>query len=125
MGRSLSDMFHLPVGLPGHVSDIEEQTRVGYLLTQQVKGHVPNTDADRVRPIVDMMKRWTPIGAMVVCLALAACSVDTSQELLETAEFEERQHNVVHAKQLYEEIVRSHPSSPQAETARARLAVLK
>jgi TolA-binding protein len=72
-----------------------------------------------------MMKRWMPIGAMVVCLALAACSADKSQELLETAEFEERQRNVVHAKQLYEEIIRSYPSSPQADTARARLAALK
>ena len=125
MGRSLSDMFHLPVGLPGHVGYIGEQTRAGYLLTQQVKGRVSNTDADRVRPIVDMMKRWMPIGAMVVCLALAACSADKSQELLETAEFEERQRNVVHAKQLYEEIIRSYPSSPQADTARARLAALK
>jgi TolA-binding protein len=56
---------------------------------------------------------------------LAACSVDKSKELLETAEFEERQHNVAHAKQLYEELVRLYPSSPQAETARARLASLK
>ena len=71
------------------------------------------------------MRLWMPIGAVVVCLALAACNGDKSQELLETAEFEERQHNAAHAKQLYEEIVRSHPSSPQAETARARLAVLK
>ena len=90
------------------------------------KSRVLNTDADRVRAIVDMMTRWMHRGAVVVvCLALAACSGDTSQELLETAEFEERQHNVVHAKQLYEEILRSHPSSPQAETARARLAALK
>jgi hypothetical protein len=125
VGCSLSDMFHLPVGLPGHVGYREEQTRAGYLLTQQVKGRVPNTDADPVRAVVDMMQRWMHSGAVVVCLVLAACSVDTSQELLETAEFEERQHNVVHAKQLYEEIIRSHPSSPQAETARARLAALK
>ena len=72
-----------------------------------------------------MMKRWIYRGAMVVCLALAACSGDKSQELFETAQFEERQHNVAHAKQLYEELVRSYPSSPQAETARARLAALK
>ena len=104
---------------------IEEQTLAGRLLTQQVKGLVPNTDADRVGVIVDMMTRWMHRGAVMVCLALAACSGDKSQELLETAEFEERQHNVVHAKQLYEEIVRFHPSSPQAETARARLAALK
>jgi hypothetical protein len=89
------------------------------------KSRVPNTDADPVRAIVDMMTRWMHIGAVVVCLVLAACTGDTSQELLETAEFEKRQHNVAHAKQLYEEIVRSYPSSPQAETARARLAALK
>jgi TolA-binding protein len=58
-------------------------------------------------------------------MLLLSCSGDKAKELLETAEFEERQHNVVHAKQLYEEIVRSHPSSPQAETARTRLAALK
>ncbi len=104
---------------------IEEQILAGRLLTQQVKGLVPNTDADRVRVIVDMMTRWMHIGAVAVCLALAACSGDKSQELLETAQFEERQHNAAHAKQLYEEIVRSYPSSPQAETARARLAALK
>jgi hypothetical protein len=102
---------------------IEEQILAGRLLTQQVKGLVPNTD--RVRVIVDMMTRWMHIGAVMGCLALVACSGDKSQELLETAQFEERQHNAAHAKQLYEEIVRSYPSSPQAETARARLAALK
>jgi len=72
-----------------------------------------------------MMKPWIHIGAVIFCAVLAACSGDKPKELLETAEFEERQHNVVHAKQLYEEIVRLYPSSPQAETARTRLAVLK
>ncbi|RPH80875.1 MAG: hypothetical protein EHM80_04090 [Nitrospiraceae bacterium] len=71
------------------------------------------------------MKPWIHIGAVIFCAVLAACSGDKPKELLETAEFEERQHNVVHAKQLYEEIVRLYPSSPQAETARTRLAVLK
>lgn len=89
------------------------------------KSRLPNTDADRVRAIADMMTRWMHRGVVVICLALAACSGDKSQELLETAEFEERQHNVAHAKQLYEEIVRSNPSSSQAETARTRLAALK
>jgi TolA-binding protein len=74
---------------------------------------------------MDMMTRWIHIAAMVGCLALAACSGDKPRELLETAQFEERQHNVAHAKQLYEELVRSYPSSPQADTARARLAALK
>jgi len=72
-----------------------------------------------------MTRQWIHISAALFCVVLAACSVDKSKELLETAEFEERQHNVAHAKQLYEELVRLYPSSPQAETARARLASLK
>jgi TolA-binding protein len=50
--------------------------------------------------------------------------VDKPKELLETAQLEERQHNVVHAKQLYEDLVRLYPDSPQAETARTRLVSL-
>ena len=67
------------------------------------------------------MRRWIHIGVVVFGVVLAACSGDKPKELLETAEFEERQHNVAHAKQLYEEIVSLYPSSPQAETARGRL----
>jgi TolA-binding protein len=44
--------------------------------------------------------------------------------MLKTAEFEERQQNVAHAKQIYEELVRLYPSSGQAEFARARLDTL-
>ena len=67
------------------------------------------------------MKPWTHIGAVVFCVVLVACSGDKAKELLETAEFEERQQNIPHAKQLYEELVRLYPSSPQAKTAQARL----
>lgn len=80
--------------------------------------------ADRVRVIGKTMRQWIYIGAVVFCIVIAACSGDKPNELLETAEFEERQHNVVHAKQLYEELVRLYPSSTQADTARARLAAL-
>lgn len=63
-------------------------------------------------------------AAVMLSLLLTACSGDKAKELLETAEFEERQMNVPHAKQLYEEVIRLYPSSPQAETARERLAKL-
>lgn len=53
-----------------------------------------------------------------------ACSGDKAKELLETAEFEERQMNLPHAKQLFEDVIRLYPSSKQAEIARARLAQL-
>ena len=70
------------------------------------------------------VRRWIHLGVVVFCVVLAACSGDKPKELLETAELEERQHNMVHAKQLYEDLVRLYPSSPQAETAHARLVSL-
>ena len=71
------------------------------------------------------MRQWIHIiGAVVFCVVLAACNGEKPKELLETAELEERQHNVIHAKQLYEDLVHLYPSSPQAETARKRLVSL-
>ncbi len=70
------------------------------------------------------MSRLSQILVLVLSLALAACSGDKPKELLETAELEERQHNLAHAKQLYEDLVRLYPTSPQAEIARARLTSL-
>lgn len=57
-------------------------------------------------------------------LLLLGCS-DKAKELFETAAFEENQGNIPHAKELYEELVRSYPSSKEAELARAHLADLK
>ena len=59
------------------------------------------------------------------CTLLMGCSGDKAKDLLETAEFEERQMNLPHAKQLYEDVIRLYPASKEAETARARLAALK
>jgi TolA-binding protein len=63
-------------------------------------------------------------AALLLSLLVSGCSGDKAKELLETAQFEERQMNVSHAKQLYEEVIRLYPSSPEAETARQRLAKL-
>ena len=69
-----------------------------------------------------MMKHL--IGALTLVLLLSGCTGDKAKELLETAEFEERQMNVPHAKELYQDLIRLYPSSPQAQTARERLAKL-
>jgi len=71
------------------------------------------------------MRQWIHIGAVVFCVVLAACSGDKPKELLETAELEERQMNLPHAKQLYEDVIRLYPASEEAATARTRLAALK
>lgn len=64
-----------------------------------------------------------------LCLLLlaltVACSGGKAKELLDTAEFEERQMNLPHAKQLYEDVIRLYPNSTEADTARARLVQLK
>lgn len=65
----------------------------------------------------------TSLCALLLSLTFA-CSGDKAKELIETAEFEERQLNLPHAKQLYEDVIRLYPTSKEAETARARLAAL-
>ncbi len=70
------------------------------------------------------MGRRSQMIILFLSLVLTACSGDKPKELLETAELEERQHNLVHAKELYEDLVRLYPTSPQAEIARARLTSL-
>ena len=60
------------------------------------------------------------VGLVVLLGWLAACGEDP-QQLLETAQFEEQQHNRAHAQELYERILRDHPGSPAAGEAEARL----
>ena len=57
-------------------------------------------------------------------LATAGCSGDKGKELLETARFEEQQHNQEHAVQLYREILKKHPGTDAADTAGKRLTEL-
>ncbi len=61
---------------------------------------------------------------LALLLMGSACGPDQAAQLLETAQFEERQTNKAHAKELYEEILRHYPDSPAAKTARARLSEL-
>jgi TolA-binding protein len=71
------------------------------------------------------MKTTGLILCGICCMLLLSCSGDKAKELLETAEFEERQMNLPHAKQLYEDVIRLYPTSKEAATAQARLAALK
>jgi 2,4-dienoyl-CoA reductase-like NADH-dependent reductase (Old Yellow Enzyme family) len=51
----------------------------------------------------------------------AACSSDSAQALFESAQFEERQNNHPHAKELYQEILTKYPKSEYASKAEKRL----
>lgn len=71
----------------------------------------------------DRMPRSCVWIALTVLLG-SGCGPDQSAQWLETAQFEERQTNLAHARELYEDIIRQYPDSPAAKTARARLAEL-
>ena len=62
--------------------------------------------------------RW--LGLALVMGVIMACGEDP-QQLFETAQFEEEQHNQAHARELYERIVRDHAKSPVAQQAEERL----
>jgi len=63
--------------------------------------------------------------AVLLLWALAACSADNGKQLLETAQFEEKQNNREHAIKLYEEVVSKYPGSGNAKTAQERLNLLR
>ena len=74
------------------------------------------------------MKRG--VTSVLVALGLlfslmVGCGSESPESLFETAQFEERQTNVVHAKELYQRIIREHPGSEWAEKAKARLEELE
>lgn len=60
---------------------------------------------------------------MLLLALLVGCSSSDKKaaELLETARFEEKQTNLEHATRLYEEILKTYPSSPAAKDAAARV----
>lgn len=67
-------------------------------------------------------RRW--FGLALVMGMLLACGEDP-QQLFETAQFEEQQHNQAHARELYERILRDHAKSPIAQKAEERLKEIK
>jgi hypothetical protein len=66
---------------------------------------------------------WRTLALTAVLTTLVACGGGAAEKL-ETAEFEELQNNPTHARELYQEIVRRWPGSPEAQKAEARLRAL-
>ena len=63
-------------------------------------------------------------GFLALCL-IAGCGGESPESLFETAQFEERQTNVAHARELYQRIILEHPDSEWAKKATARLEQLE
>ena len=72
----------------------------------------------------ETMKCFLVILILFVTLAVGACSGNNAKGMFETAQFEEVQNNKEHARELYEEIVRSYPKSDYAKKAQERLDAL-
>jgi outer membrane protein assembly factor BamD (BamD/ComL family) len=66
----------------------------------------------------------TVILIALLLTSLLGCSDKDAQELYMTAQFEERQKNVQHAKDLYQELTTKYPTSSYAKDAHARLTIL-
>jgi TolA-binding protein len=69
-------------------------------------------------------------GALLGAVLLAAVTLggcggeQKAAELFSTAEFEERQSNREHARELYDQIIRDYPDTEWAGKARTRLQAL-
>ena len=71
------------------------------------------------------MKRIFMICMIAAALAFMSCSGKKAQEMYETAQFEELQKNYVHARQLYQDIIKKYPDSDYSKKASDRLNALK
>ena len=68
------------------------------------------------------------ITSVVVALfffLLVGCGGESPDSLFETAQFEEKQTNFAHAKELYHQIIRDHPDSELAKKAKERFEALE
>lgn len=74
------------------------------------------------------MKKFRAILFLVVLglllIVMGGCVGESPESLFETAQFEEKQTNFEHARQLYEQIIRDHPDSEWAKKAKERLEAL-
>ena len=72
-----------------------------------------------------MRRIVTTMMLVLGLLTAAGCTGDKGKELFETAQFEEKQHNLEHAEKLYREIIEKYPGSDYAKMAEKRLAEMK
>lgn len=70
------------------------------------------------------MIRRADLAAALLATTLLACG-SGAKDMLDTAQLEETQRNVPHARELYQEIVRRYPNTPEAATAAERLRALE
>jgi hypothetical protein len=70
------------------------------------------------------MTGWQVLPISLISLMTLGCG-DPAKDLYETAQFEERQNNKAHARELYEQVVKQYPGTELATRSADRLAHLE
>lgn len=73
-------------------------------------------------------KRRLVVGIIITMffgVTLGACGGENPEELYSTAQFEEKQTNIEHARQLYSQIIENYPDSKFSKKAKDRLEILE
>jgi TolA-binding protein len=70
-----------------------------------------------------MRRRVHLVAATLLAAVLLGCG-SGAKELLDTAQLEETQRNIPHARELYQAVVSRYPHTPEAATAAERLRAL-
>lgn len=63
-------------------------------------------------------------GGLLVAAALAGCGGGGASDMIDTARLEETQNNPKHATEIYQEVLRKYPGTPEAAVAQERLDAL-
>lgn len=63
-------------------------------------------------------------GALLLAAAIAGCGGSGASDMIDTARLEETQNNPKHATEIYEEVLRRYPGTPEAAVAQERLDAL-
>ena len=67
------------------------------------------------------MNYLTLPATVLFALLATGCGDNGGKDLFETAQFEEKQNNVPHAKELYQDILTKYPQSEYARKAEVQL----
>jgi TolA-binding protein len=73
--------------------------------------------------MADVPRRAAFLATLALLPALAGCG-GSADDMLDTARLEELQNNPTHARQIYEDLVRRYPGTPEAAQAQERLRAL-
>jgi hypothetical protein len=64
------------------------------------------------------------LTALLLAATLTGCGGSGASDMIDTARLEETQNNPTHATEIYQEVLRKYPGTPEAAVAQERLDAL-